>query len=43
LSYSIVTHETGYLITTVVGLYYFIKDHIRISDVVNVTDDNKAV
>jgi glycosyltransferase 2 family protein len=43
LSYSIITHETGYLITTVVGLYYFIKDHIRISDVVNVTDDNKVV
>jgi uncharacterized protein (TIRG00374 family) len=43
LSYSIVTHELGYIITTVVGLYYFIKDHIRVSDVVNVTDDSKAV
>jgi hypothetical protein len=27
----------------VVGLYYFVKDHIRVSDVVNVTDDSKAV
>jgi glycosyltransferase 2 family protein len=42
LSYSIITHESGYIITTVVGLYYFIKDHIRVSDVVNLTDDNKA-
>jgi glycosyltransferase 2 family protein len=43
LSYSIITHEMGYIITTVVGLYYFIKDHIRVSDVVNVTNDSKAV
>ena len=43
LSFSIITHETGYILTTVVGLYYFIKDHIRVSDVVNVTDDSKAV
>jgi uncharacterized protein (TIRG00374 family) len=43
LSFSIITHETGYVITSVVGLYYFIKDHIRFSDVVNVAVDNKAV
>ena len=43
LSFSIITHEAGYIITTVVGLYYFIKDHIRVSDVVNVSDDSKAV
>lgn len=43
LSYSIITHEAGYIITTVVGLYYFIKDHIRVSDVVNVTNDSKAI
>jgi hypothetical protein len=43
LSYSIITHEAGYIITTVVGLYYFMKDHIRVSDVVNVTDDSKVV
>ena len=43
LSFSIITHESGYIITSVVGLYYFIKDHIRISDVVNVAHDSKAV
>jgi hypothetical protein len=43
LSFSVITHETGYVITSVVGLYYFIKDHIRFSDVVNVAVDNKAV
>ncbi len=43
LSFAIITHEAGYIITTVVGLYYFIKDHIRFSDVVNVSNDSKAV
>jgi hypothetical protein len=43
LSFAIITHEAGYILTTVVGLYYFIKDHIRVSDVVNVTNDSKAV
>jgi uncharacterized protein (TIRG00374 family) len=42
LSYAIVTHESGYIITTFVGLYYFIKDHIRFSDVVR-ANDTKAV
>ncbi len=40
LSYAIITHEMGYLITTVVGLYYFFKDHLRVSEVVNGTADN---
>ena len=31
LSYSIITHEMGYIITTVMGLYYFFKDHLHIS------------
>lgn len=43
LSYSIITHETGYIITTVVGLFYFIKDHLRVSEVVDETADNKTV
>jgi glycosyltransferase 2 family protein len=42
LSFAIVTHESGYIITTFVGLYYFIKDHIRFSDVVH-ANDTKAV
>jgi uncharacterized protein (TIRG00374 family) len=41
LSYSIVTHEAGYIITTVVGLFYFMKDHLRVSEVVDETADNK--
>jgi glycosyltransferase 2 family protein len=43
LSYSIITHEMGYIITTVVGLYYFIKDHLHVSEVVNGTADNEVV
>jgi glycosyltransferase 2 family protein len=40
LSFSIITHEVGYLITTFVGLYYFFKDHLRVSEVVDGTADN---
>ncbi len=40
LSFSIITHEAGYIITTVVGLYYFFKDHLRVSEVVDGTADN---
>jgi hypothetical protein len=43
LSYSIITHEMGYIITTVVGLYYFLKDHLRVSEVVNSSADNEVV
>jgi len=42
LSYSIITHEVGYIITTVVGLYYFFKDHLRVSEVVDGTTDNEV-
>jgi hypothetical protein len=43
LSFSIITHESGYLITTVVGLYYFLKDHLKVSDVALQTVDEKAL
>lgn len=43
LSFSIITHEAGYILTTVVGLFYFLKDHIRVSEVVNGTTDNTMV
>jgi len=43
LSYVIITHEVGYIITTVVGLYYFFKDHLHVSEVVNGTADNGMV
>jgi len=43
LSYAIITHESGYLITTFVGLYYFLKDHLKVSDVTLQTVDEKAL
>jgi uncharacterized protein (TIRG00374 family) len=33
LSYAIVTHEVGYVLVTAIGLYYFLRDHVRFSDV----------
>lgn len=33
LSYSIVTHELGYLVVMTVGIAYFLRDHIKVSDV----------
>lgn len=33
LSFSIVTHELGYIMVMVVGIGYFLKDHIKVSDV----------
>lgn len=32
LSYSVVTHEMGYLVVMTCGLYFFFKDHIRVKD-----------
>jgi glycosyltransferase 2 family protein len=32
LSYAIVTHEVGYLVVMVIGVYYYFRDHIRVSD-----------
>jgi uncharacterized protein (TIRG00374 family) len=42
LSYSIITHEMGYIITTGVGLYYFFKDHLHVSEVVNGSSDSEV-
>jgi len=33
LSYTIVTHELNVLTTTVVGAWFFLRDHLRVSDV----------
>jgi len=43
LSFSIVTHETGYIIITVVGLFYFIKDHLRFSEVMRESTERNTV
>ncbi len=33
LTYSLLTHEIGYVLTTVVGLYFFLKDHVHIAEI----------
>jgi uncharacterized protein (TIRG00374 family) len=35
LSYAIVTHEVGYLVVMVIGLYYYFHDHLHVSDLTN--------
>ena len=35
LSYAIVTHEVGYLVVMVIGIYYYFRDHLRVSDLTN--------
>ena len=37
LSYSIVTHEVGYISIMIVGIYYFLRDHMKVSDVTTST------
>jgi uncharacterized protein (TIRG00374 family) len=42
LGYATVTHAVGFVGVTVVGLFYFFKDHIRVSEVVsNVAEQQK--
>lgn len=33
LSYSVVTHEANYILVMVVGVFYFLKDHLKVSEV----------
>jgi uncharacterized protein (TIRG00374 family) len=41
-AYSIVTHEIGYILVTVIGFYYLVKDHIRVSEMaVSAQDEGK--
>ncbi|MBI3004160.1 MAG: flippase-like domain-containing protein [Ignavibacteriales bacterium] len=42
LSFSIVTHEVGYIVTMIVGLTYFLKDHVRVSEVTLQTAEGDA-
>jgi uncharacterized protein (TIRG00374 family) len=41
LSYSIVTHEIGYLIVMVIGGYFYFKDHLNVSELSAETTDGK--
>lgn len=41
LSFSIITHEAGYILTSVVGLFFFLKDHLKVSEVaLDATDEH---
>jgi glycosyltransferase 2 family protein len=42
LSYATVTHAAAFIATTVVGLYYFVHDHLRVSDAVKVPDQSTS-
>ncbi|HET9129373.1 MAG TPA: lysylphosphatidylglycerol synthase transmembrane domain-containing protein, partial [Terriglobia bacterium] len=42
LGYSIITHEVGYILVTVVGLYFFLKDRVHIADVNRVSPDDAS-
>jgi hypothetical protein len=33
LSYSVITHEVNYILVMVVGIFYFLKDHLKVSEV----------
>lgn len=39
LGFSIITHETGYLIVMAIGGYYYFRDHFRVSDVTTDSDN----
>jgi uncharacterized protein (TIRG00374 family) len=42
LSYATMTHAFGYIGITIVGLYYFLNDHIRVSEAVEKFSEDKA-
>lgn len=33
LSYSLVTHEVNYIVIMIVGVFYFLKDHLKVAEV----------
>ena len=33
LSYSVVTHEVNYIVIMIAGVFYFLKDHLKVSEV----------
>lgn len=35
LSYATVTHAVGYVCVTIIGLYYFLRDHVNITEAMN--------
>jgi len=43
LSYSIVTHEVAYIAIMIVGIYYFLRDHLKVSEVAKSAQDKPEV
>jgi glycosyltransferase 2 family protein len=41
LSYAIVTHEVGYLLVMVIGIYYYIRDNIHMSDLAGASSNDE--
>ncbi len=39
LGYSLITHEVGYILVTIVGLYFFLKDHVHIAEATQQTPE----
>ncbi len=33
LSYSVLTHEVNFALVMIVGIFYFLKDHLKVSEV----------
>ncbi|RPI06330.1 MAG: UPF0104 family protein [Ignavibacteriae bacterium] len=41
LSYAIVTHEVGYIVVMVIGVYYYFRDRLRVSDLTTASSKAK--
>jgi len=41
LSYAIVTHEVGYIVVMIIGIYYYIRDNIHMSDLANASSNDE--
>jgi uncharacterized membrane protein YbhN (UPF0104 family) len=41
LSYAIVTHEVGYLVVMIFGVYYYFRDHLHVSDLANASSSEE--
>jgi uncharacterized protein (TIRG00374 family) len=40
LSYTIVTHELGYITVMVIGFYFYLHDHVRVTEIPDSTAEN---
>ncbi|MBN1398054.1 MAG: flippase-like domain-containing protein [Bacteroidetes bacterium] len=41
LSYAIVTHEIGYLVIMIIGIYYYIRENINLADLANASSNEE--